>query len=219
MRKYRLIILFLTLLPLTAVAQKHTQFVGLSLEQSPATLVEQLVDKGLQQEDSCELSGRIAGLDMWVTIEGCKDSVGCNYLMLTTQEQQGATQQSDYSTLMRWMQKHYGKPDWEGRVRSQQFARWFVDFDHDIVMIATASTAVEIWFYDNHQTRNLDYYAILKYCERHPAPDVPFYTARESVVWKSTTPVVSTRKNIHKRQPRAKRQHRNTRHRKHRRRR
>ena len=39
-------------------------------------------------------------------------------------------------------------------------------------------------------TRNLDYYAILKYCERHPANGVPHLAARDCAVWKSKSPLV-----------------------------
>jgi hypothetical protein len=54
-------------------------------------------------------------------------------------------------------------------------------------MIATAKSSVDIWFYDNHSKRNIDYYSILKYCERNPSDDVPYYTARECVTWRSTS--------------------------------
>jgi hypothetical protein len=58
-------------------------------------------------------------------------------------------------------------------------------------MIATAKSSVDVWFYDNHSKRNIDYYSILKYCERNPSDDVPYYTAREQVTWRSTSvPVV-----------------------------
>ena len=107
--------------------------------------------------------------------------------------------QEDYVTLMRWMQKKYGQPTWESTVRSHRFARWFIDFDHDIVMVATASTGVEVWFYENHQVRNVDYYAILKYCERYPNDGVPYYTAEDQVTWKSTAPPEVTKKKVSKR--------------------
>lgn len=213
MRKYRLVILFVTWVSLTAAAQKHTQFVGLSLEMPSSELVEQLVNKGLQQEDSLELSGRIAGLDVWVTVGAGKDSTGCDYVMVTTQEQQGQSVNADYVALMQWMQKRYGRPNWEAAVRSYRFARWFVGFDRDIVMVMTAASAVEIWFYDNHETRNLDYYSILKYCERHPAEGVPFYTARDCVVWKSSKPVVTPQKKVPHKSKKSRRHHQRRSHR------
>ena len=100
------------------------------------------------------------------------------------------------------MQKHYGAPTWESTVRSHPFARWYVGFDRDIVMIATASAGIEIWFYENHQRRNIDYYAILKYCERNPAPNLPMMTAQESVTWKSTGDTSSFNKKVVKRKVR-----------------
>lgn len=186
-------------LSLVATAQKHTEFVGLSLSQSPEELIQELREKGLIQEDSTTLSGRIAGLDVWLHIGTDKGNEECTHLKMTTLRQQGASQHDDYITLMKWMQKHYGKPTWESTVRGHRFARWFVDYDHDIVMIATASAGVEVWFYENHQVRNIDYYAILKYCERNPNDNVPFYTAQEQVTWKSTAPPVVKKKKVSKR--------------------
>ena len=95
-------VFLLAFLPLTAGAQKHTEFVGLSLEMAPDSLAGLLADKGLQEEDDYELSGRIAGLDTWIHIDGKKDTTGCNYLMLSTQEQQGHTLNDDYKALMHW---------------------------------------------------------------------------------------------------------------------
>jgi hypothetical protein len=152
-------------------------------------------------------------MDTWIHIEANKDTTGCNCLVLSTQEQQGHSLNDDYKALMHWMQKHYGKPTWEGHVRSHPFARWIVDFDRDIVMIATASSGVEIWFYENHRVRHIDYYAILKYCERHPILGIPFYTAQEQVTWQSTAPpVVTSKKKVTKRpKTRRKKSHRATR--------
>ena len=202
--------LLLTLfLVCTARAQKHTEFVGFPLSLAPSEMAQELRTKGLQQQGANELSGRIAGIDVWVRIGANKDTVGCSHLVVTTKKQESAARrqelgmrsQDDYTTLMRWMQKHYGRPTWESTVRSHRFARWYVDYDKDIVMIATAQSTVEIWFYENHRVRHIDYYSVLKYCERHPSPYVPFYTAEEQVTWQSTAPpVVTTTKKVTKRQ-------------------
>ena len=207
MKKYLIQIVIVLLLPLVATAQRHTDFVGLPLSQSPQELMGALLEKGLQQEDANSLSGRIAGLDVWLTIAANKDTVGCSHLLLTTLSKQEISQNEDYVTLMKWMQKHYGKPTWESTVRSHRFARWYVDYDRDIVMIATAQSTVEIWFYENHTVRNIDYYAILKYCERNPNDDVPYYTAEDCVTWKSTAPPEVHKKKISKRR-KASRRHR-----------
>ena len=199
MQKYIIQILCGLFLPLMATAQKHTEFVGVSLSQSPEELTEKLVEKGLQRDYTNSFSGRIAGLDVWLSIGANKDTTGCSHLVLTTRTQQGVSQQEDYVTRMKWMQKHYGKPTWESTVRSHRFARWYVDYDRDIVMIATAQSAVEIWFYENHSVRNIDYYSILKYCERNPNDDVPYYTAEEQVTWKSTAPPEVSKKKVSKR--------------------
>ena len=199
MQKYIIQIVLLLLSPFMAMAQKHTEFVGLSLAQSPDELTAKLVEKGLQRDYSNSFSGRIAGLEVWISLAANNDTTGCSHLVLTTRKQQGVSQQEDYVALMHWMQKHYGKPTWESTVRGHRFARWFVDFDRDIVMIATAQTAVEIWFYENHSVRNIDYYAILKHCERYPNDDVPYLTAQDQVTWKSTAPPEVSKKKISKR--------------------
>ena len=169
LQKYITIFVFFTSLTV-ARAQEHTRVLDLPLDLAPEEVVEALEDKGLQRENLFELSGRIAGLDVWLYVNVNKDSTKVNQLLLTTQMQQGKTLRDDYVALRKWMQKHYGAPTWESTVRSHSFARWYVGYDRDIVMIATASAGVEIWFYENHQRRNIDYYAILKYCERNPAP-------------------------------------------------
>lgn len=207
MKKYLIQIVIVLLLPLVATAQRHTDFVGLPLSQSPQELMGALLEKGLQQENANSLSGRIAGLDVWLTIAANNDTVGCSHLLLTTLSKQEISQNEDYVALMKWMQKHYGKPTWESTVRSHRFARWYVDYDRDIVMIATAQSTVEIWFYENHTVRNIDYYAILKYCERNPNDDVPYFTAEDCVTWKSTAPPEVHKKKISKRR-KASRRHR-----------
>lgn len=200
-RKYIVFLTFLTCLT-PIQGQVHTRFVDQPLDLTPDELIDALVDKGLQQEDRYELSGRIAGLDIWLYVNVSKDSTKINHLLLTTQVQQGNTLRDDYVALRKWMQKHYGAPTWESTVRSHPFARWYVGFDRDIVMIATASAGIEIWFYENHQRRNIDYYAILKYCERNPAPNLPMMTAQESVTWKSTGDTSSFNKKVVKRKVR-----------------
>ncbi|MBR0259090.1 MAG: hypothetical protein IJQ49_02330 [Prevotella sp.] len=198
LQKYIAILAIFT--SLTAVrAQEHTRFLDLPLDLTPEEIVEALEDKGLQQEDRYELSGRIAGLDVWMYVNVGKDSTKINHLLLTSQQQQGNTQRDDYVALRKWMQKHYGAPTWESTVRSHSFARWYIGFDRDIVMIATASAGVEIWFYENHQRRNIDYYAILKYCERNPAPGLPVMFARDNVTWKSTGDTSTVKKKAAKR--------------------
>lgn len=175
---------------LAAIAQEeplHTTFVGLPLSLPADSLVQELKNRGLQQDDVYSLSGRITGMDIWLQLNCTGDSVPLiNSLMLTTRHQQGPTLRDDYKQLMKWMRHHYGTPHWESTVRGHAFARWFVDYDHDIIMIATAQPSIEIWFYENHKKRNIDYYAILKHCERNPTGEVPHLTAQESVTWKNT---------------------------------
>ena len=89
MQKYIIQIVLLLLLPFMAMAQKHTEFVGLSLSQSPEELTEKLVEKGLQRDYSNSFSGRIAGLNVWLSIAANKDTIGCSHMVLTTRTQQG----------------------------------------------------------------------------------------------------------------------------------
>ena len=181
----------LGMLCLPVKADDHTKFLDLPLSLSPAEMIEELRLKGMQQEDSFSMSGRISGLDVWLNLNSSRDTSVLNSMMLSTRYQQGRTQRDDYKKMMKWMRHHYGDPTWESTVRGHSFARWYVGFDRDIVMIATAKSSVDIWFYDNHSKRNIDYYSILKYCERNPSDDVPYYTARECVTWRSTSvPVV-----------------------------
>ena len=168
-------------------ADDHTRFMDLSLSLSPTEMIEELQNRGLAQDDVNSMTGRISGLDIRLLFNNNKDTSAINSMLLTTQYLQGRSQRDDYKKMMKWMKHHYGKPNWESTVRGHAFARWYVDFDRDIVMIATAKSAVEIWFYENHDRRNYDYYAILKYCERNPAENVPYMTARESVTWKSVS--------------------------------
>lgn len=182
---------FCGFLSLQGMADNHTRFMDLPLSLSPSEMIEELRRKGMQQEDVFSLSGRISGLDVWLNLNSSRDTSTVNSMMLSTRYQQGRTQREDYGKMMKWMRHHYGAPTWESTVRGHAFARWYLGFDRDIVMIATAKQAVEVWFYDNHSKRNIDYYSILKYCERNPSEEVPFMTARESVTWRSTTPPIA----------------------------
>ena len=185
MKKYIKMVCLLGMLCLPVQADDHTKFLGLPLSLSPSEMMEELSNKGMHQEDSFSLSGRISGLNVWLNLNSSRDTSSLNSLLLTTRYQQGRSVRDDYRKMMKWMRHHYGEPNWESTVRGHAFARWYVDFDRDIVMIATAKSSVDIWFYDNHSKRNVDYYSILKYCERNPSDDVPYYTARECVTWRS----------------------------------
>ena len=191
MKKYIEMVCLIGMLCLPVRADDHTEFLGLPLSLSPAEMIEELSRKGMQQEDSFSLFGRLSGLNVWLNLNSNRDTSALNSILLSTRFLQGKTPRDDYKKLMKWMRHHYGAPTWESTVRGHAFARWFLDFDRDIVMIATAKSTVDIWFYDNHAKRNIDYYSILKYCERNPSDDVPYYTAREQVTWRSTSvPVV-----------------------------
>lgn len=186
-KKYILMMCLCGSLFMEAKADDHTNFMGLPLSLSPAEMIDELSNRGMQQEDSFSLSGRISGLNVWLNLNSNRDTSALNSMLLSTRYQQGRTQRDDYKKMMKWMRHHYGAPNWESTVRGHAFARWYIGFDRDIVMIATAKSSVDIWFYDNHSKRNVDYYSILKYCERNPSDDVPYYTARECVTWRSSS--------------------------------
>ena len=88
LQKYITILVFLTSLTIVR-AQEHTRFLDLPLDLAPEEIMETLEDKGLQRENLFELSGRIAGLDVWLYVNVNKDSTKVNQLLLTTQMQQG----------------------------------------------------------------------------------------------------------------------------------
>lgn len=197
MKKYMTLVCLLGMLCSPIKADDHTEFLGLPLSLSPMEMIEELSNRGMQQEDNFSLSGRISGLNVWLNLNSNRDTSALNSMLLSTRYQQGRSQRDDYKKMMKWMRHHYGAPHWESTVRGHAFARWYVDFDRDIVMIATAKSSVDIWFYDNHSKRNIDYYSILKYCERNPSDDVPYYTARECVTWRSTSvPIVKKPANL-----------------------
>ena len=186
-KKYILMMCLYGSLFMQVKADDHTNFMGLPLSLSPAEMIDELSNRGMQQEDSFSLSGRISGLNVWLNLNSNRDTSALNSMLLSTRYQQGRTQRDDYKKMMKWMRHHYGAPNWESTVRGHAFARWYIGFDRDIVMIATAKSSVDIWFYENHSKRNVDYYSILKYCERNPSDDVPYYTARECVTWRSSS--------------------------------
>ena len=197
MKKYMTLVCLLGMLCSPIKADDHTEFLGLPLSLSPMEMIEELSNRGMQQEDNFSLSGRISGLNVWLNLNSNRDTSALNSMLLSTRYQQGRSQRDDYKKMMKWMRHHYGAPHWESTVRGHAFARWYVDFDRDIVMIATAKSSVDIWFYDNHSKRNIDYYSILKYCERNPSDDVPYYTARECVTWRSRSlPIVRKPANL-----------------------
>ena len=197
MKKYMTLVCLLGMLCSPIKADDHTEFLGLPLSLSPMEMIEELSNRGMQQEDNFSLSGRISGLNVWLNLNSNRDTSALNSMLLSTRYQQGRSQRDDYKKMMKWMRHHYGAPHWESTVRGHAFARWYLDFDRDIVMIATAKSSVDIWFYDNHSKRNIDYYSILKYCERNPSDDVPYYTARECVTWRSTSvPIVKKPANL-----------------------
>ena len=197
MKKHMTLVYLLGMLCSPIKADDHTEFLGLPLSLSPMEMIEELSNRGMQQEGSFSLSGRISGLNVWLNLNSNRDTSALNSMQLSTRYQQGRSQRDDYKKMMKWMRHHYGAPHWESTVRGHAFARWYLDFDRDIVMIATAKSSVDIWFYDNHSKRNIDYYSILKYCERNPSDDVPYYTARECVTWRSTSvPIVKKPANL-----------------------
>lgn len=186
--------------------EEHVYLLGAPLTVSPQQMIDVMTSHGIRHErqDSSMrihyLRGKLSGMDIAIEVKYDKKQEHINYVKMSTAKHRN--QNEDYSRMLHWLQQEYDQPDWHGSVRSHRFCRWFADFDRDIVLIAAGDGTVEVWFYENHLHRNIDYYSILKYCERYPADDVPYLTARESVTWKSDT-VVTTRKHIAKRHRRA----------------
>ena len=195
-------------------SEEHVWLLGVPLTVSPQQMVNALTSHGIsyERQDSSQhihhLRGVLSGMDVAIEVKCGKAQANINYVKMSTAKYRN--QNEDYNRMLHWLQQEYDKPDWQGSVRSHRFCRWFADFDRDIVLIAAGNGTVEVWFYENHLQRNIDYYSILKYCERYPADDVPFMTARESVTWKSNS-VVTKRKHVSKRHRRtASRKHKSS---------
>ncbi len=195
-RQYFLFLFLALFIVVGAKAQQHVRFVDLPLSYSPEEMIQELQGRGLHLmmgtglPNTYRLTGHITGLNVYLDVNCSKDTLQINSLLLQTHHTERSVRE-DYHVLMKWMKKHYGEPTWESTVRSHPFARWYVDFDRDIVMVATARQTVEVYFFENHQKRNIDYYAILKYCERNPVDAVPHLSARACVTWRSDSmPVV-----------------------------
>ena len=169
----------------------HVTLFGIPMDASPREMLDVMLQHGLRMASVADtlrrthLTGTLSGMPVEVTVDCNRERTQLNYIRISTVKHERMNQQEDFVRMSRWLHKEYGKPDWTGSVRSHSFNRWFIDFDHDIVLIATGSGTVEAWLYENHQQRNVDYYSILKYCERYPSADVPFLTAQESVTWKN----------------------------------
>lgn len=193
-------LVLLGFLPVSSVwAQQNVRFTDLPLTLTPEEMIRSLEAKGMHLvmgtgiPNTYRLTAQIAGLFVTLDINCSRDTMHIEQMHLSTQPAKRSLH-DDYKAMMHWMQTHYGAPDWESFVRSHPFARWYVGFDRDIVLIATAKSTIEVWFYNNHHQRHFDYYAILKYCEQHPVDSAPHLTARESVTWRSATPPTAKKK-------------------------
>ena len=189
----------------------HVEFLGVSLNASTEEMLEEMDNRGLDLIDVDSaghvymLTGTLSGMEVDVDMCCSKDLSKINYIKISTPIPQQPVashhhgHHSDFDKLLKWLRNEYDEPDWEGSVRNHRFCRWFSDYDHDIVLIATGRGNAEVWFYENHNKRHFDYYAILKYCERNPAPDVPMMTADESISWKRNDSIVVKKHVVKKR--------------------
>ncbi len=191
----------------------HVELLGVSMKAAPQEMLDVMDERGIDflGVDSAEqaylLTGTLSGMEMSVEIYCNKEYTKMDYIKMSTPLPQPGTavtghhmtaggQHHDFDKLLRWMRKEYDEPDWKGTVRGHRFCRWFSDFDHDIVLIATGRGNAEVYFYENHNRRNIDYYAILKYCERNPSFNVPMMTAEESISWKRNDSIVVKKKHV-----------------------
>ena len=170
-------------------AEEHVEFLDVSLNDSVQAMLDEMENRGLRLvcidsvKQICSLTGILSGMEVTVDISCNKELTKINHIKLSTPKAR-RNQREDFDKVLKWLRKVYDEPDWKGTVRSHRFCRWFVDFDHDIILIATGQGNTEVWFYENHKQRNIDYYSILKYCEKNPCSTVPMTTAMESVTWK-----------------------------------
>ena len=165
-RLYFLSISFVLFLVAGAKTQDHVRFVDLPLSYSPEEMIQELQGRGLHLmmgtglPNTYRLTGHITGLNVYLDVNCSKDTLHVNNLLLQT-HQTSRSVREDYHELMKWMKKHYGEPTWEATVRSHPFARWYVDFDKDIVMIATAKQTVFLCQPSTAQYRLLCYFKVL----------------------------------------------------------
>ncbi len=190
----------------------HVELLGVSMKATPQEMLDVMKERGIDflgvdsTEQAYLLTGTLSGMEMSVEICCNKEYTKMDYIKMSTplplhpavtaHHPKAQSQRHDFDKLLRWMRNQYDEPDWKGMVRGHRFCRWFSDFDHDIVLIATGRGNAEVYFYENHNRRNIDYYAILKYCERNPAPDVPMITAEESISWKRNDSIVVKKKHV-----------------------
>jgi len=194
----------------------HVEFLGVSMKAAPQEMLDVMKERGIDflgvdsTEQAYLLTGTLSGMEMSVEIYCNKEYTKMDYIKMSTPLPQHSTAAKghnatahslhhDFDKLLRWMRNQYDEPDWKGMVRGHRFCRWFLDFDHDIVLIATGRGNAEVYFYENHNRRNIDYYAILKYCERNPALNVPMMTAEESISWKRNDSIVKKKHVVKKR--------------------
>ena len=193
----------------TQVAAEHVRFLGIALNDSLSAMLDEMERRQMQlycidtATTTFQLSGQIADMEMMIDIMTDRTFRHINCIRLSSPKAD-RNQKADYNDLFDWLCDEYDEPDWRGTVRSHHFCRWFVDFDRDIILIATGSGNVEVWLYENHLKRNIDYYSILKYCEKNPAESVPAMTAEESITWKRN-PATVVRKHVAKRKTKSKR--------------
>jgi hypothetical protein len=169
---------------------EHVSLAGVALSDSLPAIISALEQQEMQLVDidsarhNVFMSGAIGNIEMLVDISTDKSMQRINHIQMSSPKGDDRNQRADYHALFEWLCGEYGRPDWSGTVRSHHFSRWFFDFDRDVILIATGSGNVEIWFYENHTKRNIDYYSILKYCEKNPAAEVPMLSAAEQITWK-----------------------------------
>ena len=102
-KKYILMMCLYGSLFMQVKADDHTNFMGLPLSLSPSEMIDELSHRGMQQEDSFSLSGRISGLNVWLNLNSNRDTSALNSMLLSTRYQQGRTQRDDYKKMMKWM--------------------------------------------------------------------------------------------------------------------
>ncbi len=193
----------------SAVAVEHVSLFGVQLNAGVQPMLDAMQRQGFWQIslDSVKhcymLGGDIDGISVFVVIAADHSLQAINHVRISTTPGSGNAN-ADYRRLYEWLTDAYDEPDWQSTVRSHKFSRWFVDFDRDIVLITTGRGTAEAYFYENHKQRNVDYYSILKYCEKNPADGLPLMTAAESVTWKRNDSI-AVRKHIVKKRTAKKR--------------
>ncbi|MBR1643918.1 MAG: hypothetical protein IJ684_00900 [Bacteroidales bacterium] len=190
-----LLLLLAVAIALSAEAQESLRFAGQSLATAPERFVAQLqrdgfrLDKRYDSFHSFRLLGPVAGRELFVEVS-CDSTFStiCNVLV-STRNRNDRQPEADFALLQGWLQDSLGLPACRGEVGDTRFCLWPRDGGRDVLLVSARQSVVEVYFYENHRLRHLDYNAIVTHCaessdgslEGAAAPTSVFHPRRDAV--------------------------------------